>query len=1089
MNNKITIKWFKPIFQKRGLLTTYLTVFLFLINIFTLSANTYSQETYLTINMKNASIQQVLDEISNQSEYTFAWSSKFVDLSKRVDVQIKKNTINKVLDALFSGSDVHYKIIDKKVVLSPATKDTKKVLQNGKSVHGVVKSSEGETLPGVNVYVKESKKGTTTDVNGSYTIQVNKGNTLVFSYVGMQTIEVIVGDNPKVDVTLIPNIAQLKDVIVIGYGTAKKRDFTGSVSSVTGDKLTQVAAVSPIANLQGEISGVQIINNGLPGSAPMVLVRGVGSIEASINPLYVVDGVITDDILNLNPDDIVSIDVLKDASSQAIYGARGSNGVIMITTKSGQIGKLKVRYSGYTGFNTIASRVKMAGSKLYEQYTNEALRYDNKSPAFPTLDSTYNTNWLNEITRQGTIVQHTVTLSGGSKDVVYYVSLGYYNEQGILKKNDYNRISLKIKNEYHLASFLKIGNDINLSTFHSDNPNTAFFNEAYRQGPNFPVKDSLGNYGWSNNINNVGNPVGSLDYWNNKSKGYRGLGNFWLEAKLVKGLKFRSNFGLDIGISSNINYTPSFFVSAPQQNLISKLTAAINETSHYTWDNYFTYDRSFSGVHNLKIVAGITTEQFKSYDLSGSRQDVPPQENYWYLNLGNAASATNGNGANKWKRMSYFTRVSYNYKGRYLFTGTLRRDGSSRFSQNHHWGVFPAFGLGWRISEEEFMKSISAISNLKLRMSWGIVGNDNISTNAFLYTINTGLNYVFNQKIVVGSTITDIKDTNIKWETSNSYDIGLDFGFFDNQLSGSFDYYNKQTKNLLILLPLPAILGSPSYITNVARMENKGFEFNISWSQKVNNAFSYSIGANFTANQNKVLDLSNGLPINGGSLDNGQYTTRTAVGEPVGSFYVYKTDGIYQNQAEIDKSPHFQGAKPGDLIYVDTNGDGLLNENDRVFAGSYQPKFYFGFNFSMKYKQFDFLVSAFGNVGNKVYNGKKAQRWGGENIEASLSDRWTVNNPSNTTPRASNSVPIPSDYYIESGDFLRISNLTLGYTIPVKSKMISRFRVYVSAQNPITFKKFSGFNPELPGGIMGSGIELNPIPTTAKYLFGVNLSL
>lgn len=1089
MNNKITCRWLHGFHHRKGLIASKLTAILFLLNIFTLSANTYSQEAYLTIQMKNASIQQVLDEISNQSEYTFAWSSKFVDLSKKVNIAVKHKPINRVLDALFSKEGVQYKIIDKKVVLSPAAGKVMKSQQKGKVIQGTVKSSDGGTLPGVNVYIKETKQGTTTDMNGHYYIRVQKGSTLVFSYIGMQTIEVVVENQSTLNVILKSNVAQLKDVVVIGYGTAKKHDFTGSVSSIQGDKLTEISAVSPIANLQGKVSGVQIVSNGLPGSAPMVLIRGVGSIQAGITPLYVVDGVITDDIRNLNPDDIVSINVLKDASSQAIYGARGSNGVIMITTKSGHAGKLKVNYSGYTGFNTIASRVKMAGSKLYEEYTNEALQYDHKQPAFPTIDATYNTDWLSEITRPGKVMQHTVTMSGGSKDIVYFISLGYYNEQGILKKNNYRRISLKIKNEYYLTKFLKFGNNINLSSYHSDNPNTGYFNEAYRQAPDFPVKDDQGIWGWSNNINNVGNPVASLEYWNNQGKGYRGLGSFWLEAKIIKGLTFRSNFGLDISVNNGLNYSPFFIASPTQQNLISNLSVSNNNEFHYTWDNYFTYNRSFKGVHNLKIVAGITTEQFQTSYLSGYRQDVPPQENYWYLNLGNAASATNGNGGDKWRRMSYFSRVSYNYKGKYLFTGTLRREGSSRFGADNRWGVFPAFGLGWRISEENFLKGSDVVSNLKLRGSWGIVGNDNISTNAFLYTINTGINYVLNQNIVVGSTITDIKDPSLKWETSNSYDIGLDFGFFKNRLSGSVDYYNKQTKNLLFPLPLPAILGSASYVTNVARMENKGFEFNVNWSQKVNDNFSYSVGGNVTFNQNKVLDLANGLPINGGGLNNGQYTTRTAVGEPVGSFYVYKTNGIYQNQDDINNSAHFPGAKPGDLIYVDTNGDGILNDDDRVFAGSYQPKFYFGFNFSAKYKQFDFLVTAFGNLGNKVYNGKKAQRWGGENIEASLSDYWTTDNPSNTTPRASNSVPIASDYYIESGDFLRINNLTVGYSIPVKSKTISKFRIYLSAQNPVTFKKFSGFNPELPGGVLGSGIELNPIPTTAKYLFGVNLNL
>ena len=518
------------------------------------------------------------------------------------------------------------------------------------------------------------------------------------------------------------------------------------------------------------------------------------------------------------------------------------------------------------------------------------------------------------------------------------------------------------------------------------------------------------------------------------------------------------------------------------------LSVSNNGLKHYTWDNYFTYRQSLKGGHNITVMAGITTEMNQTYFLSGYRQDVPPQENYWYLNLGNAATAVNGNGGDKWTRMSYFTRVSYNYKGKYLFTGTLRREGSSRFSVNNRWGVFPALGLGWIISREGFLKNSKIISNLKLRFSWGIVGNDNISTNAFLYTINSGVNYVFNQQIVTGSTITDIKDPNLKWETSNSIDIGLDFGLFDNKLTGTVDYYNKQTKNLLFPLPLPAILGSSSYITNVARMENKGLELALNWLHNFSNHLRLSLGGNITFNTNKVLDIANGVPVNGGGLDNGQYTTRIAVGHTVGSFYVYKTNGIYQTQDQIDATPHFSDAKPGDLIYEDTNGDGIINEKDRVFVGSYQPKLYFGFNFNIQYKNFDFLLTTFGNVGNKVYNGKKAQRWGGENIEASLANYWTPDNTHTNIPAPSNKVPVASDYYVESGNFLRINNITLGYSIPVNTKTISKLRVYLTAQNPFTFKAFSGFNPELPGGVLNSGIELNPIPTTATYLLGVNLN-
>ncbi len=958
------------------------------------------------------------------------------------------------------------------------------------TIQGTVKSAQdGSPLPGVSILLKGTTTGTVTDLNGNYSLSAPATGTLVFSYVGFQTQEIVIGTQRTIDVELKPTALGLNELVVVGYGTTKRKDLTGSVASVVGTQLSRVTAASPIANLQGQVSGVQIINNGQPGSAPQILIRGVGSIEAGTNPLYVVDGVITDDIRNLDPNNIQSIDVLKDASSEAIYGARGSNGVIMITTKSGSAGKMQVHYDGYFGLRSIVNNVKMAGTELYENYTNAALVREGNAPAFSPLTLTYNTNWLKEITRVGNVNQHTVSISGGSSDINYFISLGYYGEKGVLLKNDYQRVSLMVNNKYHVAKFLTIGNNLNFSSYNSNNPDNNAYNEAYRQGPNFPPQYANGNWGWSNNINNVGNPVAELYYYNNKSKGYRFIGSLYGEAKIIPSLKFRSNFGLDIEQNRGIVYNPADSVSPNQMNAISNLSVSDNGLNHYTWDNYFTFDKSIEGVHNINVVLGVTSELYQSYYLTGYRQDVPPQENYWYLNLGNAATATNSNGGDKWTRLSYFARVSYNFKAKYLFTGTLRREGSSRFSTQNRWGLFPSLGLGWRISDENFIKNVKFISNLKLRASWGLVGNDNIPTNAFLYTINTGLNYPFNQQINTGSSITDIKDPNLKWETSNSIDIGLDFGFFDDKLTGTVDYYNKQTKNMLYPLPLPAILGSTSYITNVAKMENKGIEAALNWNHSFNNELKITIGGNITFNTNKVLDVSSGSPINGGSLNNGQTTTRIAVGQPVGVFWVYKTAGIYKTQSQIDNSPHMSGAKVGDLIYVDTNHDGVINEKDRVYEGSYQPKAYYGFNISMQYKAFDFLLTGYGNLGNKIYNGKKAQRWGGENIEASLSNYWTTSNSNSNIPAPSNNVPVASDYYLESGNFLRVNNITLGYTIPLQTKTITKLRVYLTAENPITIKAFSGYNPVLQGGdILSNGIELSPIPTTATYLLGVNLN-
>lgn len=962
------------------------------------------------------------------------------------------------------------------------------LLAQEKTVTGKVTAAEGYSLPGVNVVLKGSTQGTVTGPDGFFSIQASPSDILQFSYIGMQTAEVTVANQTVVNVILNEDVATLQDVVVIGYGTVKKKDLTGSVSQVKAEEIAATASISPALALQGQSAGVQVVNNGLPGSSPEVIIRGISSIQSGTQPLYVVDGIITNDIRNLSNDDILTIDVLKDASSQAIYGARASSGVVMITTKSGTKGKMKLSYSGFYGLNVIARRVDMATSQFYEEYTNEALLRENKPPVFTGDTYPVNTVWLDEVTQMGQMISQSVSMSGGTDEITYLASFSYNGEKGVTQDNKFDRYTFRLNNDYKIAKWLKMGNILSLSTYKSDNPNTGVYNTAYRQAPNMPVYDSAGNWANSIYINNVGNPVATLAYWNNENKGYKIQASFWADADIYKELTFKSTFGLDVGNDNYLNYNPAYNASASQQNLISNLTRTTSDYYHYTWDNMFNYNKSFNGKHNLDATGGITMEEMKSTYLTGYRSDVPPQENYWYLNLGDAATATNGNGGDKWRRFSVVGRASYNYLGKYFLTATIRYEGSSRFSEEYRWGTFPAFGAAWRISDENFMKDSKVISNLKLRASWGIVGNDNIPTNEFVYTIATGISYPFDELIQNGSTITDVKDPNLTWESSRGLDIGLDYGFLKDRLWGEIDYYNKLTNNLLYPAPLPAILGSTSYITNIAELKNQGVEFTINWRDEIKKGLTYNIGANFTYNDNEITNLANGLPIDGGSLGNGQTTTRTAVGEPVGSFWVYETDGLYQTEEEINSTPHLAGTKIGDFKYKDNNDDGLLDDEDRIFVGSYQPVFYYGINFSMNIKQWDITVNGFGNVGNKVYNGKKAQRWGGENIEASLIDRWTLENTDTDVPRASNAVPIASDYYVESGNFFRFNNITVGYTIPLQSNVISELRVYLSAQNPYTIQSFSGYNPELPGGVMDSGIEMNPIPTTGKYLIGVNLN-
>lgn len=966
------------------------------------------------------------------------------------------------------------------------------------TVSGKVSSQEDvEGIPGVSVTVKGTVQGTTTDINGNYSISTNSESVLIFSFVGMVSQEITVGNKNQIDVILSASTTGLDEVIVVGYGVQTKKDITGSIVGIKGDKLKNVTALSPMQSIQGKLAGVQIVNSSAPGSAPMVRIRGVGTMKGGANPLYVVDGIITGDIRNINQADIVSVDILKDASSSAIYGVRGANGVIIITTKSGTKGKMEVNLSSKAGVHSIINDVKMANSKLFAEYSNEAAAYDMQEAPYDLSKIKYNTDWMDAITRQSFTQEHNLSINGGSDKNTYYFSLGYMEDQGILKTNDYSRFSMRMNNTYKLSDKIKVGNNLSLSRYKSNNAPYSAFTVAYRQSPTVPIRDEDGKYGFSIR-NNVGNPVASLDYTNNEAWGTRIQGSVFAELEPLKGLKFKSSFSVDASYSKDRNYTPVYEVSSSQKNEISNLTTGRGEYSTWIWDNILSYSFKLNEIHDFKLMAGTTAEKTETSWLNGSRQDVPEQSQYWYLNAGTITSAGNGNGGDIFSRNSYIGRMNYAFDNKYLLTATLRRDGSSKISKDQRWGTFPSVGLGWRISEEDFMQGFSGLDNLKLRASWGKLGNDNIPSSAFMITM-ASKDYVFGEGQIInkGTTIEGIKDLGLKWEVTTEYDLGLEFSFLNNKITGEIDYYNKLTTDALIDAPIDIIFGANSFLTNKADIRNEGFELAINWHEKINQDLNFTLGFNLTHNKNTIENIDGGLPIVSGGLGNGQVTTRTEEGEEVGSFWVYKTDGIFQSQAEIDAYINEDGgkiqadAKPGDFKFKDTNGDGSLNDEDRVYMGSYQPDFYYGLNAAINYKNLDFQIDFYGNAGNKIYNGKKAQRFGNENIEASLAARWTEENPSNTIPRASNNVPVASSYYVESGNYFKINNITLGYSLPkawLSTVGIEKVRCYMTAMNPVIWQDYSGYTPELPGGTLNSGIELNAYPTAATYLLGVNIT-
>jgi TonB-linked SusC/RagA family outer membrane protein len=968
--------------------------------------------------------------------------------------------------------------------------------QQGTTVSGtIIGAEDNSALPMATVQVKGTNLGTVSDINGKYNLQnVPAGSTLVFSYVGMVSQELPLGASAVIDVTLQPDIQQLEKVVVIGYGTARRSQVVGSVSQVTSGEITKQPVMDAVQGLQGKSAGVQIISSGEPGKASEVRIRGTNSITGNTNPIYVVDGVIVDNLLNINSSDIESIEVLKDAASQAIYGSRSANGVILVSTRSGKMGKMSVNANAYVGMRSMTSKVEMADAKTYAQFTNEARGYDGQPPMYNVDTLKYNTDWFDEITRKGIVQNYNVSVSGGSEKTTYYFSADYFKDEGILIGNAYERVVLRNSNTYKINKFLTLGHTINY-TFAHNNIKPNVFGDAYRIGSTAPVKNPDGSFGYVEGLH-VANPVAAIYYTNQYTDRSQLQGNAFLDLTIIKGLKIRSSINFNNPVTDGLSYVPVYRVSDDQKNERSLLNINNDRFLYYIFDNNVTYTNTFLDIHEINLTLGYSAEHDKKNFFNGSRKDVPNQENLWYLDQGDPNTAENHSYAELIQRASYYGRITYTLNNKYNLSGVLRRDGSSLFPVNQKWGTFYSVGATWILSREGFMESQRIFDELKLRGSWGVTGNDNIPYGTGVLTAVEdpgpysfgGLSY----GVVQALTIRNLKDASISWETTKGLDFGLEFGVLKSRLNGEIGWYSKLT-NAYIPTIVPTAAGDleGSVYSRAADVRNKGVEILLNWKDQINGEWRYNAGFNITFNHNNVEDVKGGLQLKDGGLGNGKTTTYTVKGQPIGSFWVYKTLGIYQSADDIAATPHLNSAKPGDLRFADVNGDNKIDDKDKVFVGSYQPKMFFGFNAGVSWKQIDFSVDCYGNFGNKIYNGKKGVRFGNDNIEAARAkDRWTPDNLNGTQPRASNLIPEPSDYFVESGDFFRINNLTLGYTLNSANwKLgIAKFRIYATAQNPVIFKKYSGFTPELPGSPLSSGIELGIYPVFSTYMIGINLS-
>lgn len=965
-----------------------------------------------------------------------------------------------------------------------------------RTITGTVTAADnGEALPGVAVKVVGTTTGAVTDLNGSYSVEVPAASTaLQFSYIGYQNQRVEIGNRSVIDVVLRVDEEQLDEVVVIGYGSVRKSDLTGAVSSVKGEDIVKAPAANPIQALQGKVSGLQVTNSGNPGEAPVVRLRGITTLNNN-SVIYVVDGVILDDINFLNSTDIASIEVLKDASATAIFGSRGSNGVIIITTKKGREGEpARINLRAEYGVENVANRLSLMNGRQFATYVNAI------SPGtYNNLDVLPNIDWQDRVFQENAPIQsYNLSFIGASEKLNYYIGGSYFSQEGIIPKSAYERITLKSNTTYKVRSFLRFGADLSIALEEKQNPpgvvSTAYqawpISEPYLLGGGFA--EVMG-----------GNPLAAIAFHNNEENRVRAVTNFFGEVDLLKGLTFRSSYQLDASLHREESFTPEYFVGPTQQSPYSILSKENRLFRTWIWENTLNFSRELGKIHRIEAVAGYTTQRFYTEKLSGSRRNLLREDpDFWYLDAGDQEGQSLGNTAERTSLISFLGRINYSLLDRYLFTATYRRDGSSKFSENNLYGAFPSFAIGWNVYNEPFFPQTNLFNTLKLRASWGIIGNEKIPGSARYSSVASGYGAVFgnNETLYPGAALARYGNPDLRWEETTQLDVGFEASFFNARLTTEADYYQKITDGILVPLSIPAHIGIGNFqrqFFNAAEVLNRGIEFNLNWEDEVG-AVTYRLGVLGSTIYNEVLSLGGGVGrdsvIVGGDLGNGQSVSRTVVGRSIGFFYGYQVAGIFQNQEQLNNTPRLSGQGVGDLIFEDTNNDGRITDADRVELGSWIPDFTYGFNVGAGFKGFDFSLDFYGQWGNKIYNGKQANRFSLLNYEERFTDFWTGEGSSNTIPRASAGGVnySPSDFFLEDGSFLRLRTATISYDL--SSALLERYKIgaaqlYLRGTNLWTRTEYSGYLPDIPVTDPTRGaIDMGVYPLTRVIMLGLNVS-
>ncbi len=1070
-----------------------------------LSFHLSAQGGKVNLKVDNAPLKSVLSEIEKQSEYTFVYSPNSINSNQFLNFSAVNESAENVVKRLCEQLSLSYSINGKQITLSVGVPDNKKQ-QNIFTVKGIVRDKAGDPVVAAYVLLSGSNVRTTTDLKGEFVIDAKKGDILEIRAMSYKTAKIIVASS-SVSIQMEDDAFNLDELLVVGYGTVKKSDVTGSVASIKSEELTKQAVLSADQALQGRFPGVQVTSNsGSPGGAVSVNIRGIGTINDS-QPLYVVDGMPVNSISYLNTNDIASLEVLKDASASAIYGSRGANGVILISTRKGKTGESKISFNGYSGIQNILNNSKFVNNDQWYDLQTKLNAMRSTPIDLNKANRNINTDWLKEISRVAAIHNYYVDVSGGREDITFSASGGYFSQDGIIKGTSMDRMTLRLNGESKVKRYLTIGTNLSYSqssrtTIDENGESWGVLSTAVRLEPTVPVRNADGSFGASPFVD-INNPVATINYSDSKTKAQNIVGNAYLKADITKNLFVRTSFGVDMLINDFYNFIPVYTVSPTQKNTESKISRGYEKTINWLWESTINYSKSFGTKHNLQALAGYTMESTRMENLYGSKNGVPADlPSLKYIDAAqNAGSAAVTGTAWESAMISYLGRINYSYDNRYLATISARSDGSSKFSKATRYAFFPSFSLAWKINNEMFFKNLKLdfVDDLKLRAGWGQIGNQNIGNYKFLSVLTNyaQYRYIFGapETLYQGITAVNMANDKIKWETSESLNIGLDMTLF-NGLNITADYFIKDTKDMLLTEPIPMFLGFENGpVTNVGSVRNSGIEFAATWRGALSEDFTYSAGFNFSSIKNRVTSLGRGGSLSGAAVFNKGNATNTMVGYPIGMFWGYETAGLIQNQEQLTAARVKQpSAQLGDVFFVDPSNKKML--------GSPIPDFTYGINLSCAYKGLEFSAFFDGVYGNEIFNATRAYTFNTSSTfknDIAILNYWTSTNTNTNIPRLtptdSNDNMRISDRYIEDGSYFRLKNLQLSYQLPaaiVTKLKIPGFRIFVSAQNVFTLTKYTGMYPEIGQALSTSylsrGVDYGNYPQSRIVTGGISIN-